>query len=110
AEPELFAVEVVGGEVAVAEVGEDAAAVGHRRRAGHVLQRVELLLPAGGLAFRPRRADGLRPLDLAAGPVDAQQQQVVVFLTGDEDGVGPDGGRTATRAGQRALPDDAGLL
>src|SRR5262249_17660499 len=109
-QPELLAVEVVGGEVAVAEVDKDAAAVGYRRRAGHVLQLVEFLLAARGLAFGPGRADGLRPLHLAAGPVEAEQQQVVLLLAGDEDRLAPDGGGAATRAGQRTLPGDAGLL
>src|SRR5262249_55419631 len=80
AQPEPFAGEVVGGEVAVAEVDRDALAVGHRRRAGQVVQVVELLLPAlsagwtpAGLPCRHAGTDLLRPDNAARRLVDSEQ-------------------------------------
>ena len=45
--PELLAVEIVGRQVAVAEMDDDHLAVGHRRGAGEVVIAVELLVAGG---------------------------------------------------------------
>ena len=45
AAPQLLARKIVGGQIAIAEMHDDHFAVGHRRRAGHVLVVVEVLVP-----------------------------------------------------------------
>src|SRR5262249_46652523 len=94
AEPELFAGEIVGRQVAVAEVADDDLAVGHRGGAGHVLNRVEdLLAPAIALAWHRRGANLARPLDLSRAEIDFEKLQLLAFLSGEKRDIAPDGRR-----------------
>src|SRR5262249_32566283 len=111
--PKLFAGEVIGGQVAIAEVDDDSFAVGHRRWAGQVVQAMKPLVTSAFAWLAPYRragADLLSPGDAARRLVNPQQQELVVVLGSQEEGVTPDRRRACSLPGQRALPDDVGLL
>src|SRR5262249_54409376 len=70
--PESIAVEVIGREVTVAEVGYDSLAVGHWRWAGGAVKLVDLRrLAPRTFAFLRAATDFLRPDDIAGLLADA---------------------------------------
>src|SRR5438552_756169 len=86
-------------------------AVGHRRRARHILLIVEAPLTHRPLSPRRAATDLPLPGDSPGLAIDAQEQQVAVFfLRGDEDHIVPNRRRGIAPTRQRRLPDDVLVL
>src|SRR5207248_3212879 len=102
----------VGGQIAVAEMGDDDLPVGNRRRARGAVKLMNLLRMAfRTIPFGCAAADLLCPENLAFSLIDFEQQQFVVgCVRREKDGVGGNDWRAGAPFGQWALPDDASLL
>ena len=108
ADPKLLAIEIVRGQVAIAEMHDDQFAVGHGRGAGQIMFRVKGLPAAAMIARRGAVAHRAAPQDRAAFLGNFEKHQIVVgHMAGQEDGIAPDGRRTVSPLGQFALPDHA---
>ena len=111
AQPKLFSGEIVGGQVAVAEMDEDQFAVGDGRGTGHVVEVVKRVQRAfGAAAPHGAGADLARPFDGAVGLANFEEQELFALLSGQEDGIAPDGRGAGALIGQRTFPGDAGVL